>query len=108
MRTPLRLRKWLARQLMPELDKLRTDAERQANIALMSRMKQCGEGCGLWGAVHITGVEEMSLGRNVHIGGGAFIRAEGGPIHRRQYAHQPEPCVVHHQPSARWTANSLR
>ena len=39
MRTPLRLRKWLARQLMPELDKLRTDAERQANIALMSRMK---------------------------------------------------------------------
>lgn len=78
MRTPLRLRKWLARQLMPELDKLRTDAERQANIALMSRMKQCGEGCGLWGAVHITGVEEMSLGRNVHIGGGAFIRAEGG------------------------------
>ena len=78
MRTPLRLRKWLARQLMPELDKLRTDAERQANIALMSRMKQCGEGCGLWGAVHITGVEEMSLGRNVHSGGGAFIRAEGG------------------------------
>lgn len=31
MKTPLRLRKWLARQLMPELDNMRTDAKRQAN-----------------------------------------------------------------------------
>ena len=31
MKTPLRLRKWLARQLMPELDNMRTDANRQAN-----------------------------------------------------------------------------
>ena len=72
------LRMRIGRQLWSEMERVRQFDERQKNGDLMARMKRCGTGCGLWGPVQITGAEEMSMGNNVHIGGGAFIRAEGG------------------------------
>lgn len=51
--------------------------ERFNNLAKM-QMKSCGQGVGLWGNMKITGINQVSLGNNVHIGENAFIRAEGG------------------------------
>ena len=72
------LRRWMAWQLLPELERLRKYEERSKSEKLMSRMKHCGIGCGLGSGLRISGQEEMSIGNNVHIGQGGFIRAEGG------------------------------
>ncbi len=49
--------------------------ENRVHLAQISRK---GHGVGIWGPVTITGHDRITLGANVHIGGGAFIRAEGG------------------------------
>lgn len=46
----------------------------------LRRLKRCGKGSGLWGPVTITGHAQIELGCNAHIGGGAFIRGEGGLV----------------------------
>lgn len=70
MRATRTFLRWIQEREREEIEK--------ENRSIMHRMKRCGEGVGLWGKVHITGVENMSLGDNVHIGRNAFIRAEGG------------------------------
>lgn len=45
---------------------------------ILSRMKSCGEGVGVWGRLSVTGADNMVVGDNVHFGDNAYIRAEGG------------------------------
>jgi len=69
---------WLACKLSSLMRGTQARAETVENRKLMSRMGAGGEGSCLRGPITITGVENMILSKNVHIGGGAFIRAEGG------------------------------
>lgn len=50
----------------------------QQNRVMLSRMASCGDGTALYGRACITGLDQVRLGRNVHIGDNAFIRGEGG------------------------------
>jgi acetyltransferase-like isoleucine patch superfamily enzyme len=45
---------------------------------LIPQMKSCGPRLSIKGPIQLFGVEHVEIGRNVHIGENAFIRAEGG------------------------------
>lgn len=48
------------------------------NEYLKSLMAECGNGVRIYGNIRITSPENVSIGNNVHINMGAFMRAEGG------------------------------
>jgi acetyltransferase-like isoleucine patch superfamily enzyme len=58
--------------------KIELQSYEEENRKYLKRMKGCGSGSGIYGNVHITGLEFMEIGSNVHIGNNAYIRAEGG------------------------------
>ena len=45
-----------------------------------SKMKRCGKGVRIHGPNKISGLSNMELGDNVHIGQNCFIQAKGGLI----------------------------
>jgi acetyltransferase-like isoleucine patch superfamily enzyme len=64
------LRRWLKiAELLEQEQQLRD---------LASRFRACGDHLSLCWPIRLSGAESMTVGRNVHIGENAFIRAEGG------------------------------
>ena len=55
---------------------LRVESRRSARLA--ATLGRAGEGVWILGSPYISGRDRMEIGDNVHIGSGAFIRAEGG------------------------------
>lgn len=58
--------------------RLQRSAERAEAKRLVRQMKSCGRDFRLNGRATITGLNQLSVGNNVHIGDNAYIRAEGG------------------------------
>lgn len=62
--------------------KVRFEAKRRRterkNHRTVSSLASAGQGIRFTGDWYVTGVDQMIVGDNVHIGSGAFIRAEGG------------------------------
>lgn len=50
------------------------------NERLMARLAHCGQGVHFNGRIDLAGPEFVSIGNNVHIGDGAFIKAAGGLV----------------------------
>ena len=71
--------------------------ERIESENLLKSAKSCGYGSKIWGSAIITGIEQVEIGDNVHIGDGAFIRAEGGLI-IGDNTHISQPPALHNQP----------
>ena len=74
-------RSWSARQGARVWRRLRRITRRLDELDAANRLgsiAEVGPGCGAWGRIALTGAANMRLGSNVHIGDGAFIRAEGG------------------------------
>lgn len=57
---------------------LRNRSVSAKNRAILAQLKVCGDGVRLNGPVKISGQKHIVIERNVHIGGGAYIRGEGG------------------------------
>jgi len=53
-------------------------AQRADAARLMDRLGSCGHGVRFGGSIRISAPEHAHIGHNVHIGDGAFFRAEGG------------------------------
>lgn len=73
-----RLERKLLDRIVGRLREIETEQQLARIAGIMKSMKSCGEGSAFWGTARVSGAENMALGRNVHIGDNAFIRAEGG------------------------------
>jgi acetyltransferase-like isoleucine patch superfamily enzyme len=56
------------------------ELEDRRNRELVGRCAEVGHGVRLKGKIDLTGARKVRIGNNVHIGTGAFIRAEGGLV----------------------------
>lgn len=74
------LKRHLATRMYRALKRIEQEELQQNNKKRLALLKRCGRGVGLWGPMHITGLGQIELGSNVHIGANAFIRAEGGLV----------------------------
>jgi maltose O-acetyltransferase len=52
--------------------------DKAATAAWRAQFQACGPGLHLYYPITITGAESVTIGDNVHINRGAFVRAEGG------------------------------
>lgn len=73
-----KIRGALLRRAFRVLTAIEVAGERAHSDHLLRRAKSCGPGTRIWGRASISGIQNVNLGKNVHIGAGAFIRAEGG------------------------------
>lgn len=69
--------KKIAKAIYPELEKIKQ--RKAVSSTAYHGLKKIGENSFFWGKNHkITGSDNFTIGNNVHINDGAYIRAEGG------------------------------
>lgn len=74
-----RIRKKLTEAVQFEINRIKKENTKPWKI--YTGFKEIGPNSFFWGDQHfISGIENLSIGENVHIGNNAFIRAEGGLI----------------------------
>lgn len=75
-----KVRQWFLLKSVGTIERMQEEAQRIRSWRLLQRAKSCGVGTTIWGESYISGIEHVEFGSNVHIGRGAYIRAEGGLV----------------------------